>query len=149
MIVMLPDSFKDWIELRVKDGEYKDASDYVRDLVRRDCAHLPEPELTIEEVRRIVDEARMGGVSTRRWKTSLLRETASPRSVATSVHKTQSCQIAKRRGVPPPSLQRRADVSSAKMQRANPGADLSDGGHETWPLQERATRTSPLPRHAT
>ena len=65
MIVTLPDSFKDWIEVRVQDGEYKDASDYVRDLVRRDCAHLPEPELTIEDVRRIVDEARKGGVSTK------------------------------------------------------------------------------------
>ena len=63
MIVTLPDSFKDWIEVRVKDGEYKDASDYVRDLVRRDCAHLPPLELTIEDVRRIVDEARKGGVS--------------------------------------------------------------------------------------
>ena len=65
MIVTLPDSFKDWIEVRIKEGEYKDASDYLRDLVRRDCAHLPEPELTIEDVRRIVDEARMGGVSTK------------------------------------------------------------------------------------
>ena len=65
MIVTLPDSFKDWIELRIQEGEYADASDYLRDLVRRDCAHLPPLELTIEEVRRIVDEARMGGVSTK------------------------------------------------------------------------------------
>ena len=65
MIVTLPDSFKDWIELRIQEGEYADASDYLRDLVRRDCAHLPPPELTIEEVRRIVDEARKGVVSTK------------------------------------------------------------------------------------
>ena len=65
MIVTLPDSLKDLIELRVKEGEYADATDYLRDLVRRDCAHLPPPELTIEEVRRIVDEARKGGVSKR------------------------------------------------------------------------------------
>ena len=65
MIVTLPDSFKDWIELRIQEGEYADASDYLRDLVRRDCAHLPPLELTIEDVRRIVDEARMGGVSTK------------------------------------------------------------------------------------
>ena len=65
MIVTLPDSFKDWIELRIKEGEYADASDYLRDLVRRDCAHLPPLELTIEDVRRIVDEARKGGVSTK------------------------------------------------------------------------------------
>ena len=65
MIVTLPDSFKDWIELRIKEGEYADANDYLRDLVRRDCAHLPLPELTIEDVRRIVDEAREGGVSTK------------------------------------------------------------------------------------
>ena len=65
MIVTLPDSFKDWIELRIQEGEYADASDYLRDLVRRDCAHLPPLELTIEDVRRIVDEARKGGVSTK------------------------------------------------------------------------------------
>ena len=63
MIVTLPDSFKDWIELRIKEGEYADASDYLHDLVRRDSAHLPPLELTIEDVRRIVDEARKGGVS--------------------------------------------------------------------------------------
>ena len=65
MIVTLPDSFKGWTELRIMEGEYADASDYVRDLVRRDCAHLPPLELTIEDVRRIVDEARKGGVSTK------------------------------------------------------------------------------------
>ena len=65
MIVTLPDSFKDWIEIRIQEGEYADASDYLRDLVRRDCAHLPPLQLSIEDVRRIVDEARKGGVSTK------------------------------------------------------------------------------------
>ena len=36
MNVSLPDPMKDWIEERVKTGRYANASDYVRDLIRRD-----------------------------------------------------------------------------------------------------------------
>jgi len=65
MTISLPDPMKDWIETRIKQGEYASASDYVRDLVRRDRGQIEPPELTIEDVRRIVDEARKGGVSKR------------------------------------------------------------------------------------
>jgi antitoxin ParD1/3/4 len=36
MNVSLPDPMRDWIEERVRSGEYANASDYMRDLVRHD-----------------------------------------------------------------------------------------------------------------
>jgi antitoxin ParD1/3/4 len=36
MNVSLPDAMKDWVDGRVKSGRYANASDYVRDLIRRD-----------------------------------------------------------------------------------------------------------------
>lgn len=36
MNVSLPDPMRDWIEARIRSGEYSSASDYVRDLVRHD-----------------------------------------------------------------------------------------------------------------
>ncbi len=36
MNVSLPNPMKDWVESQVKAGQYGNASDYVRDLIRRD-----------------------------------------------------------------------------------------------------------------
>jgi len=36
MNVSLPNLMKDWVESQVKTGQYGNASDYVRDLIRRD-----------------------------------------------------------------------------------------------------------------
>jgi antitoxin ParD1/3/4 len=36
MNVSLPEPLKEWVEDRVKSGRYANASDYVRDLIRRD-----------------------------------------------------------------------------------------------------------------
>ena len=36
MNVSLPNPMKDWVETQVKTGQYGNASDYVRDLIRRD-----------------------------------------------------------------------------------------------------------------
>ncbi|KQT19668.1 hypothetical protein ASG40_02245 [Methylobacterium sp. Leaf399] len=36
MNVSLPDPMKDWVEARARTGRYSTASDYVRDLIRRD-----------------------------------------------------------------------------------------------------------------
>jgi len=36
MNVSLPDPMKQWVEAQSKDGRYANASDYVRDLIRRD-----------------------------------------------------------------------------------------------------------------
>lgn len=36
MNVSLPDPMKDWVEAQARSGRYSNASDYVRDLIRRD-----------------------------------------------------------------------------------------------------------------
>ena len=36
MNVSLPGPMKTWVEAQTKDGRYSNASDYVRDLIRRD-----------------------------------------------------------------------------------------------------------------
>ena len=61
----MPDAMKDWIEARIKEGEYASTSDYVRDLVRRDRERRARPELTLDDLRRIVDEARASGTGDR------------------------------------------------------------------------------------
>lgn len=38
MNVSLPDPMKDWVEAQARTGRYSNASDYVRDLIRRDQA---------------------------------------------------------------------------------------------------------------
>lgn len=34
--VSLPDPMRDWIDAQIKGGEYANASDYIRDLIRHD-----------------------------------------------------------------------------------------------------------------
>ncbi|MFO1105974.1 MAG: type II toxin-antitoxin system ParD family antitoxin [Amaricoccus sp.] len=36
MNVSLPDPMKDWVEAQARGGRYSNASDYIRDLIRRD-----------------------------------------------------------------------------------------------------------------
>ena len=62
MTISLPEPMKDWIEARIKEGEYASTSDYVRDLVRRDRERRSLPELTMDDLRRIVDQSRASGV---------------------------------------------------------------------------------------
>ena len=62
MTISLPEPMKDWIEARIKEGEYASTSDYVRDLVRRDRERRSQQELTMEDLRRIVNESRASGV---------------------------------------------------------------------------------------
>ncbi len=63
MTISLPDPMKDWIEAQIKQGEYASTSDYVRDLIRRDRERRSHPELTMDDLRRIVDESRASGIS--------------------------------------------------------------------------------------
>lgn len=62
MTVSLPEPMKDWIEELTKNGEYSSSSDYVRDLVRRDKERRNQ-ELSIEELRQIILDARQSGIS--------------------------------------------------------------------------------------
>ena len=54
MNVSLPDQMKDWVEAQAKSGRYSNASDYVRDLIRRDQERRDE---AIQELRSLLDEA--------------------------------------------------------------------------------------------
>jgi antitoxin ParD1/3/4 len=58
MNVSLPDPMKEWVEERVKGGQYANASDYVRDLIRRD-------QQKREALIQALIEAEEGGVSPR------------------------------------------------------------------------------------
>lgn len=48
MNVSLPDPMKDWVEEQIKTGHYSDASDYVRDLIRRDREYQDKRETLIK-----------------------------------------------------------------------------------------------------
>lgn len=49
MNVSLPDPMRDWVESQVKGGEYANASDYIRDLIRHDQRRRQELRAAIAE----------------------------------------------------------------------------------------------------
>ena len=57
MNVSLPDPMKDWVEGQTKSGRYSNASDYVRDLIRRD----KDRQTAVAELQRLVDEGLASG----------------------------------------------------------------------------------------
>ena len=59
MNVSLPDAMKDWVEGRTGTGRYSNASDYVRDLIRRD----QEREGKLVALQRMIAEGEESGVS--------------------------------------------------------------------------------------
>ncbi|KAA0689159.1 type II toxin-antitoxin system ParD family antitoxin [Neorhizobium sp. P12A] len=61
MNVSLPDRMKDWVEAQAKTGRYSNASDYVRDLIRRDQARNDK----IAAMQSFVDAGLQSGVGTR------------------------------------------------------------------------------------
>ncbi|MDR4306277.1 type II toxin-antitoxin system ParD family antitoxin [Chelatococcus sambhunathii] len=61
MNVSLPDPMKDWVEDQTKTGRYGNASDYVRDLIRRD----QEKQDWIARMRAAIQEALDSGISDR------------------------------------------------------------------------------------
>jgi antitoxin ParD1/3/4 len=61
MNVSLPDLMKDWVEAQAKTGRYSNASDYVRDLIRRDQARTDK----IAEMQRFVDDGIRSGAGSR------------------------------------------------------------------------------------
>lgn len=61
MNVSLPDQMKTWVETQANGGRYGNASDYVRDLIRRD----QERQEKIAEFQRLIDEGIASGISTR------------------------------------------------------------------------------------
>jgi antitoxin ParD1/3/4 len=61
MNVSLPDSMKEWVEAQAATGRYSNASDYVRDLIRRDQEHKEK----LAALRKHLEEAEASGISER------------------------------------------------------------------------------------
>lgn len=61
MNVSLPDQMKEWVEAQTQTGRYANASDYVRDLIRRD----QERSDKIAVMQRYVDDGLKSGVGAR------------------------------------------------------------------------------------
>ncbi|NQE63177.1 ParD protein (antitoxin to ParE) [Caulobacter sp. RHG1] len=59
MNVSLPDAMKEWVEGQAATGRYSNASDYVRDLIRRDQERADK----IAALQRLIDEAEESGGS--------------------------------------------------------------------------------------
>ena len=59
MNVSLPGPMKDWVEAQAETGRYSNASDYVRDLIRRDQERQDE----ITRMQGLVSQALESGVS--------------------------------------------------------------------------------------
>lgn len=61
MNVSLPASMKEWVEAQAETGRYANASDYIRDLIRRD----QERNDKIAAMQRFVDEGLSSGICSR------------------------------------------------------------------------------------
>lgn len=59
MNISLPDAMKNWVERQTQRGRYGNASDYMRDLIRRD----QERAASIAELQALIDEGIASGVS--------------------------------------------------------------------------------------
>jgi antitoxin ParD1/3/4 len=73
MNVSLPDQMKTWVESRAATGRYSNASDYVRDLIRRDQQRAD----AIADLDALIQEGIDSGMSPRTveeiWEDSLRR----------------------------------------------------------------------------
>jgi antitoxin ParD1/3/4 len=61
MNVSLPDPMKDWVEAQAQTGRYSNASDYVRDLIRRDQERADK----LQELQKLITEGIDSGISDR------------------------------------------------------------------------------------
>jgi len=61
MNVSVPDLMKDWCEDQVRQGRYATASDYVRDLIRRD----QDKQTGVKALQAAIDEGLTSGISPR------------------------------------------------------------------------------------
>jgi len=59
MNVSLPDPMRDWVEAQTRTGRYSSASDYVRDLIRRDQERVGK----LAELQKLITEGIESGVS--------------------------------------------------------------------------------------
>lgn len=61
MNVSLPDPMKNWVEAQTQSGKYGNASDYVRDLIRKD----QERQQKFMQFQKLIDEGFKSGVSSK------------------------------------------------------------------------------------
>lgn len=61
MNVSLPDPMKDWVEAQAGTGRYANASDYVRDLIRRDQDRAGK----VAELQELINAGMASGASAR------------------------------------------------------------------------------------
>ncbi len=61
MNVSLPDQMKDWVESRAQTGRFSNASDYVRDLIRKDQERADK----ITAMQGLIDEGLASGIGNR------------------------------------------------------------------------------------
>jgi antitoxin ParD1/3/4 len=61
MNISLPAPLKDWAETRCRTGHYSNASDYIRDLIRKDRERVEK----IAAMQRFVDEGLSSGIGDR------------------------------------------------------------------------------------
>ena len=61
MNVSLPDPMKEWVGAQAQTGRYSNASDYVRDLIRRDQERVSK----LAELQRLITEGLESGISDR------------------------------------------------------------------------------------
>lgn len=61
MNIVLPDPMKHWVEAQTRSGRYSNASDYVRDLIRRDQERAAKQA----ELQALISEGLESGVSNR------------------------------------------------------------------------------------
>jgi len=59
MNVSLPDQMKEWVEAQARSGRYANASDYVRDLIRKDL----ERRTAIAELQAELDKGLASGIA--------------------------------------------------------------------------------------
>ena len=76
MNISLPDAMKNWVEQQARSGRYSNASDYVRDLIRKD----QDLAAKIANMQTVVTEGIESGAGTR--------------SMADNVVDTPICQLA-------------------------------------------------------
>ena len=81
MNVSLPGKMKDWVEQQAETGRYANASDYVRDLIRKD----QERNKVFAELRELVSEGIESGMSDRTMEE--IRESAKAEFLAGQRHR--------------------------------------------------------------
>ena len=57
--ISMPDEMGEWVESRIRSGQYNNDSEYFRDLVRHD----QQRQEALGQLRRMLDEAEASGVS--------------------------------------------------------------------------------------